>query len=88
MQTSDPDLVIKLSEEEPADPSVITAAQGQLSAEDNRSFVSTKHICAWVWGGGCERRLRDPFSTLYDPRKRMLGRTEYYGSPKPVSAAI
>lgn len=31
VQTSDPDLVTKLSEEESADPNVMTAAQGQLS---------------------------------------------------------
>ena len=31
VQTSDPDLVMKLSKEEPADPSVMTAAQGQFS---------------------------------------------------------
>lgn len=34
VQTSDPDLVTKLSEEEPADPSVMTAAQGQLGTKD------------------------------------------------------
>lgn len=30
VQTSDPDLVTKLSKEEPADSSVMTAAQGQF----------------------------------------------------------
>lgn len=34
VQTSDPDLVTKLSAEEPADPHVMTAAQGQLSTKD------------------------------------------------------
>lgn len=49
MQTSDPDLVTKLSEEEPTDPSVVTAAQGQLSTED--ACVETMGPL-WVQGRG------------------------------------
>lgn len=82
MQTSDPDLVIKLSEEEPPDPSVITAAQGITGP-----LLAQSRSVHDLWGG-CERRLRDPFSTPYDPRKRMLGRAEYYDSPKTVSVTI
>lgn len=49
VQTSDPDLVTKLSEEEPTDPSVVTAAQGQLSTED--ACVETMGPL-WVQGRG------------------------------------
>lgn len=49
MQTSDPDLVTKLSKEDPADPCVVTAAQGQLSAED--ACVKTMGPL-WVQGKG------------------------------------
>lgn len=49
VQTSDPDLVTKLSEEEPADPSVVTAAQGQLSTGD--ACVGTMSLL-WVQGRG------------------------------------
>lgn len=70
VQTSDPDLVTQLSKEEPADPSVMTAAQGSSAparrCRDNGSFVG-KGRC-----GGCSVSGRRPWSVLLDLRREML----------------
>lgn len=70
VQTSDPDLVTKLSEEEAADPLVVTAAQGQLSTEE--ACVKTMGPL-WVQGrGAVQGGQESPSSALQDPRKGML----------------
>ena len=70
VQTADPDLVTKLSEEEPADPLVVTAARGQLSTEE--ACVKTMGPL-WVQGrGGSARGPGSPSSALQDPGKGML----------------
>lgn len=71
MQTSDPDLVTKLSEEEPADPSVMTAAQGSSAPRTPvwEQWVFCQHKAGV---GGNARGPGGLFSTLQDPRKGTL----------------
>lgn len=78
MQTSDSDLVTKPSEEEPEDPSVVTAAQGQLSTGD--ACVGTMGPL-WVQdrGVGQGGLSRTP------GRECCMGRAEHYSPPNPMS---
>lgn len=84
MQTSDPDLVTKLSEEEAADPLVVTAAQGQLSTEE--ACVKTMGPL-WVQGRGAVQGGQGaPLVLSRTPgRECCMGRAEYYSLPNPMS---
>lgn len=85
MQTSDPDLVTKLSKEEPADPRVVTAAQGQLSSED--ACVKTMGPL-WVQGKGVAQggQGAPPQVLSRTPgRECCMGRAEHYSLPNPLS---
>ena len=84
VQTSDPDLVTQLSKEEPADPSVMTAAQGSSAPDAAAETMGPLWAKAgvgdvvWVAGGpGVFSRTSGG--------KCCVGRAEYCGSPNPMS---